>query len=122
MAIDYLDSSCEANIAENFRQTNAAIEGGGGGGGALVVNITYDEHEVGTCDKTAAEMWAAYPNLVVVWDAGDGIGVEKYSVLDAVYNDEDGYSFAFYDDGSIEKLVAADADDYPATSGGDSPT
>ena len=87
MAIDFLDSSCEANIAENFRRTNAAIEGGGlpaiesgdagkvltvnddadgvewatgggGGGGASVLVVTYDEATF-SLDKTAGEIFAA---------------------------------------------------------------
>lgn len=43
--------------------TKYKIPEGGGGGGVLVVTVTWDESENGTCDKTAAEMWAAFPNI-----------------------------------------------------------
>lgn len=87
MAIDFLDSSCEANIAENFRRTNAAIEGGGlpaiesgdagkvltvnddadgvewangggGGGGASVLITAAKEGDIYTLNKKWSEIEA----------------------------------------------------------------
>lgn len=85
--------------------------GGGGGGSALVVNITFDEHDVGTCDKTADEMWVAFPNFVVVESYGEE-SFTKYVPISAGKNSVSGYFFSFY---GLTDLKATSGTDYPHT-------
>lgn len=83
--------------------------GGGGGGGAsvLVVNVTEDNGTY-TCDKTAAEMWAAVPLVCFKSKMGDA---DVIRCLFWAWNDEEsGYIFVDSGDNNFE---AASGTDYP---------
>ena len=138
MSIDsrLLDSACQANIDENFDRTLAIVDAGGGlpeiaagdagkvltvnndedaavwatpGGGVLVVNVT-EEDGTYTCDKTAAEMWAAVPLVCLKYEQGDA---ELIKCLTMAGKQENSYMFA--DSGT--QFEAASGTDYPASGG-----
>lgn len=112
MTIDFLDSNCEANIAENFRRTEAAIDEGGGGGGWLKVTMTEDsESGVTTLDKTAGEIYAAFPFVIAVKDDEGELTAYR---LDSQFSDVDGYEFSFHrGNNSPWVFYSSAADDYP---------
>lgn len=115
MSITYLDSSCQANIAENFRRTEAAIDegGGGGGGGALVVTATYDsETSKYTLNKTAGEIYEACPLVVAVEEDEESGGFAVYQLGGYFFSNDEGYLFRFIGEDDLT-FSAASADDYP---------
>ena len=109
MAIDsrMLDSSCQANIDENFSRTLALVDEGGSGSGGLVVNVTTADGTQ-TFDKTWNEIKA-------VIAAGGSVELKwsdtSFGVVTGVYGEEGAYSVynAFSD-----AYTASTADGYPA--------
>ena len=85
--------------------------GGGGGGGAsvLVVNVT-EEDDNYTCDKTAAEMWAAMPLVCTKTNSG---GVDYIRGIYIAGKNGDAYMF---DDGE-HRYEAMSGADYPTAGG-----
>ncbi len=84
---------------------------GGGGGGVLEVGMTGDPNTgIITLDKTAGEMWAAYPNIAVV--GGDDNHFGKFPVIDADMN-EGAYSFTITISRHDFEFSASSADEYP---------
>lgn len=91
------------------------VEGGGGGGsgtGWLVVNDTYDtETDIDTLDKTAEEIWNAYPFVVAV----DNDGQDNYAYwINRRERSDLGYRFEFRGDSGLT-VYAASASDYPTS-------
>lgn len=82
---------------------------GGGGGSVLEVGVTFDSGAA-TCDKTAGEMWEAYPNLAFVIEAGSSI--LKCPCVSAS-NSSSLYSFNAMIEGDATSFVAPSADEYP---------
>lgn len=80
--------------------------GGGGGASVLVVNVTEDNGTY-TCDKTAAEMWAAVPLVCFKYKQGDADVIR--CLTEAGNGEEQGYMFADYNN----QFVAASGTDYP---------
>jgi len=87
--------------------------GGGGGGGAsvLVVNVTEVDGTY-TCDKTAAEMWAAVPLVCFKYQEDDADYIR--CLFEAGHDEENGYQFT---DSSGNRFEAASGTDYPTYGG-----
>ena len=86
---------------------------GGSSGGVLVVNITYDEGTGKyTCDKTAAEIWAANPdNRVVFVEQYEG-GSQFYCIT-TCYVSSEGYAFSAGESNGELRFHAVNGTDYP---------
>ena len=134
-----LDSACQANIDENFNRTLGIVGdtlpaiatgdagkvltvnddedgvewasgGGGGGGSVLEVPVTELEDETLVMGKTASEVAASFP-LVVLAVTNDSN--TTYSTLGSMTVGNDG-SYSFTDFNGVD-YEAATGDDYPAT-------
>lgn len=85
------------------------------GGGPLVVNITYDEStNTYTCDKTAAEIWAARLSVVMYEAESDTDG--QYSMVTSIGSDGVGVSFSCGDASASLFFTAESMSDYPSGS------
>lgn len=89
-----------------------AAPGGGGGGGSsvLVVNVTWDDDTgIGTCDKTAGEMWQAAQTGLVILANEDTF----YHCIKWQHEDGENYSFNFLDFPDNLHFRAPTSNDYP---------
>ena len=95
----------------------AIVENGGGGGGGSgggVLVVTAAENEQGTklvCDKTAAEMYAAFP-AIILYEVNNNAAY----LINNAYKSGDDYEFAYYDPaggGAPVVYEASSGDAYP---------
>lgn len=102
------------NTVSSGTGTLSWASGGSSGGGVLVVNITYDEGTGKyTCDKTAAEIWAANPdNRVVFVEQYEGGESDNYLLMYWFFNSE-GYGFFVGSASSELQFYAVNGTDYP---------
>ena len=81
------------------------------GGGALVVNITWDDQDVGTADKTAGEiMEAAQSGLVIFVEQLPGVEYIMTHTLLTAHHEEGLYEFGVAGD---MMFSASSSTDYP---------
>lgn len=89
----------------NHMEDGIEAGGSGGGGGALVVTSTD-----GTCNKTAAEMFAAaQTGLVIIHDTNSDI----YNTVVSFQIDRGYYSFVILSGSGTTNYGAAGATEYP---------
>jgi len=99
--------------AVSFAMGAKSAGGGGGGGGVLMVTVAWDDNTgIGTCDKTADEMWAAFPNICLKM-IDDGV---YYDACMRAQHVESNYAFT---SSSETTFYAETASDYPSTHDGD---
>lgn len=85
-----------------------ATGGGSSGGGALVVNATAQGTKL-VCDKTAAEMYAAFPAIILY-----EVSNNEAHLITSMSKSGDDYWFAYFNTyGQLVLLEASSGDAYP---------